>query len=30
MITEFLDVGRYGNVFDTFLEKVCAHYGARP
>ena len=30
MITEFLDIERYGSAFDSFLEKACAHYGARP
>ena len=29
MITEFLDIDRYGRVFDTFLGRVCAHYGAQ-
>jgi len=29
MITEFLDIDRYGRLFDTFLGRVCAHYGAQ-
>lgn len=29
MITEFLDIDRYGSAFDAFLLKACAHYGAR-
>jgi hypothetical protein len=30
MITEFLDIDRYGSVFDTFLGNFCAHNTARP